>query len=318
MKEFIIPLAKIDEAQRLVYGRAIQEVIDRTNEIIDYETAKPAFQSWSKQFEEATNGLSRGNLRVMHDPKKVAGKIIDLTFNDDEKAIDVVAKVVDDQEWKKVVEGVLTGFSVGGGYGKKWKDPETGATRYTPVVTEVSLVDLPCIPTARISLAKGVDFLRADGTTEILHLTGRVRSFEDIYKPHRSFTEVMLEKGWASGARRVGDELGVTGRAGAMRQMRRGYRNFSSLAGKFNVDEKSAGRQGADAARFNFKVARASTLAHAGLTALAGGTAITQTVLERRRASGAGAATALSEAELDQRRAAGRASAEKRRNRAGD
>jgi hypothetical protein len=192
MHDFIIPLSKIDEAQRLVYGRAVQEVVDRTNEIIDYATAKPAFEKWSKGFEEATGGLSRGNLRVMHDPKKVAGKVIDLTFNDADKAIDVVAKVVDDQEWKKVLEGVFTGFSVGGGYGRKWKDEETGATRYTPVVTELSLVDNPCIPTARITLAKNIDFIRTDGTVEELRLTGRARTFEEVLAARpRSYDEVL-------------------------------------------------------------------------------------------------------------------------------
>lgn len=216
MRDFIIPLMKIDEAQRLIYGRAVQEVVDRTNEILDYETAKPAFEKWSKQFEEMTGGLSRGNLRVMHDPKKVAGKVIDLTYNDDEKAIDIVAKVVDDNEWKKVTEGVFTGLSVGGGYGRKWKDEATGATRYTPVVTEISLVDLPCIPTARLQLAKGIDFIRADGSVEHIRLTGRARTYDEIIaaRPRsydevlaggdltsapsgpRTFEEVMLAKAW--------------------------------------------------------------------------------------------------------------------------
>ena len=186
-----IPLAKIDEEKRLVIGRAIHEVVDRTNEIIDYATAKPAFEKWSSDFSSMSGGLSKGNVRVMHNPKIVAGKVTELTYNDADKAIDVCVKVVDDNEWKKVVEGVYTGFSVGGGYGRKWKDEETGATRYTPIVSELSLVDNPCIPTARIA-----ELHKADGQVQELHLTGRARSFEDIYKPHRSFTEVMLQKGF--------------------------------------------------------------------------------------------------------------------------
>jgi hypothetical protein len=184
-----IPLAKIDEERRLVIGRAIHEVVDKTGEIIDYATAKPAFEKWSKMFEEMSGGLSKGNVRVMHNPKVVAGKVVDLMFNDEEKAIDVVVKVVDDNEWKKVVEGVYTGFSVGGGYGKKWKDEKTGAIRYTPIVSEISLVDNPCIPTCRI-----VELHKADGSIEELRLRGRARSFSEIYKPSRSFTEVMLAK----------------------------------------------------------------------------------------------------------------------------
>ncbi len=163
-----IPLAKIDEEKRLVIGRAVQEVPDRSGEILDYATARGAFETWSNSFAEQTGGLSKGNLRVMHDAKRVAGKVVDLTYNDDEKAIEVCAKVVDDQEWKKVVEGVYTGFSVGGSYAKKWRDPDSGLTRYTPRVTELSLVDMPCIPTARIA-----ELVKADGTVTELQLRGR-------------------------------------------------------------------------------------------------------------------------------------------------
>ena len=53
-----------------------------------------------------------------------------LAFNDDEKQIEICAKVVDDAEWRKVEEGVYTGFSQGGTYEKRWTDDD-GRTRYT-------------------------------------------------------------------------------------------------------------------------------------------------------------------------------------------
>lgn len=157
----IIPIRKIDEEKRLIIGRAVQEIPDKSGEIMDYETAKPAFEAWSKSFNDATGGMSKGNLRVMHG-KTVAGKLTDMVFNDDDKAIDVIAKVVDDNEWKKCLEGVYTGFSVGGSYAKKWADPTNPALkRYTPRVAELSLVDTPCIPTARF-----YDLVKADGAVE--------------------------------------------------------------------------------------------------------------------------------------------------------
>ena len=182
----LIPLTKIDEEKRLVIGRAVQEVPDKSKEILDYASAKPAFQAWSDNMHQLSGGLSKGNLRVMHDPKSAVGKLIELSFDDDAKAIDVVAKVVDDNAWKKVMEGVFTGFSVGGSYAKKWKDEATGMTRYTPQVTELSLVDNPCIPTARI-----VELHKADGSVQQLHLSGHARSFaECLAAQPRSFGEV--------------------------------------------------------------------------------------------------------------------------------
>jgi hypothetical protein len=104
-----------------------------------------------------TQGKSKGNVRAMH-KDIAAGKLIALNFNDTDRQIEVGAKVVDDAEWKKVEEGVYTGFSIGGGYVNRWPDPGTALTRYTARPTEVSLVDNPCMPGAvlRRSRATGL------------------------------------------------------------------------------------------------------------------------------------------------------------------
>jgi hypothetical protein len=159
-----IPLYKVDEEQRLVYGRATQEVLDKSREVMDYDTSKPYFQAWSTDFASRSGGLSKGNLRVMHQ-LTVAGKLTDIEFLDDAKAIDVVAKVVDDDAWEKVKEGCFTGFSVGGTYVKRWADVVNGDTvqRYTAKPHELSLVDDPCVPTA------GFSYFKVGGNVEEVH-----------------------------------------------------------------------------------------------------------------------------------------------------
>lgn len=140
-------LTKVDEEKRLVYGRATEEVVDRAGEIMDYATSKPYFEKWSGDVAKATDGKSVGNLRAMHN-NIAAGKLTAIDFLDAEKAIDICAKVVDDVEWDKVLEGVYTGFSIGGDYVKRWADAELSARRFTANPCEISLVDLPCVPTA--------------------------------------------------------------------------------------------------------------------------------------------------------------------------
>ncbi|MDY7760167.1 DUF6582 domain-containing protein [Burkholderia pseudomallei] len=140
-------LTKVDEEKRLVYGRATEEVVDRAGEIMDYATSKPYFEKWSEGIAKATDGRSLGNLRAMHN-NIAAGKLTAIDFLDAEKAIDICAKVVDDTEWDKVLEGVYTGFSIGGDYVKRWADAELSARRFTANPCEISLVDLPCVPTA--------------------------------------------------------------------------------------------------------------------------------------------------------------------------
>lgn len=152
--EIFIPLTKVDEEKRLVYGIATAEEPDSSGEICDYASTKPYYEKWSSEFEKATDGKSLGNLRVMHG-KVAAGPIKKIHYNDDEKQIEICAKVVDDNEWKKVLEGVYTGFSQGGGYVRKWKDPsDPTKMRYTARPGEVSLVDTPCLKKARFQIQK--------------------------------------------------------------------------------------------------------------------------------------------------------------------
>lgn len=156
-----VPLMKVDEEQRLVFGKITAQEVDQSGEMMDYETSKPNFESWSSQIEAGSGGLSKGNLRVMHG-LSVAGKLTDISYDDADKSIEVCAKVVDDAEWNKVVEGCYTGFSVGGKYGKKWKETVNGETftKFTAIPNEVSLVDNPCVKSATFMLTK------ADGTEE--------------------------------------------------------------------------------------------------------------------------------------------------------
>jgi hypothetical protein len=155
-----IPLRKADAARRLIYGYATAELPDKSGEICDYASTKPYYEQWSADCAKASSGKSFGNLRAMHG-KIAAGKISSIAFNDDAKRIEIAAKIVDDDEWRKIEEGVYTGFSQGGAYVKRWPDPDRPEfTRYTASPTEISLVDLPCLPEA------GFELVKADGVSE--------------------------------------------------------------------------------------------------------------------------------------------------------
>jgi hypothetical protein len=152
--DLFLPLAKVDLDRRLVSGVATAETPDRSGEIFDYASSKPYFEKWSAEAAAASGGKSLGAVRVMHTPI-AAGKLTDIAFDDDAKRVTVCAKIVDDDEWRKVQEGVYTGFSQGGRYVKRWADPDTGLTRYTAEPHEISLVDLPCVPDATFDVVKG-------------------------------------------------------------------------------------------------------------------------------------------------------------------
>jgi hypothetical protein len=152
--DLFLPLAKVDLDRRLVTGVATAETPDRSGEIFDYASSKPYFEKWSAEAAAASGGKSLGAVRAMHGAV-AAGKLTDIAFDDDAKRIAVCAKIVDDDEWRKVQEGVYTGFSQGGRYVKRWADADSGLTRYTAEPHEISLVDLPCVPDATFDVVKG-------------------------------------------------------------------------------------------------------------------------------------------------------------------
>ena len=155
-----IPMMKVDEAKRLVIGRALHEYPDRSGEILDFEKSKPHIQAWSEDCARRTNGKSKGNLREQHRKDLVAGHLTDIRFDDVNKSVEIVAHISDDNTWRKVLSGSLSGFSVGGKYGERELDKSTGLTRYTALPQEISIVDAPCIPTCQV-----FDMVKADGST---------------------------------------------------------------------------------------------------------------------------------------------------------
>ncbi len=151
---YFMPLQKVIEAKREVWGIAAIEQPDQSGEIMDYQKSKPHFWAWSKRVQKASGGKSYGNVRESHTSKAI-GKVIKLIFDDAAKAVHVGVKVVDSEAWQKVVEGVFTGFSIGGQYGERWPDPlNKGYVRYEAIPIELSMVDLPCIPGATFEMVK--------------------------------------------------------------------------------------------------------------------------------------------------------------------
>jgi hypothetical protein len=150
-----VPFLRKDESRREVHGVIADETPDKSNEVFDYQSSKPHFQTWVNEAVERTASagqpISYGNVRGQHS-NVAAGKLSDVSFDDQGKKISVIAKVVDDDAWRKVLEGVYTGFSIGGKYLKKWGDGSN--VRYTAKPAEVSLVDSPCNPSATFTAIK--------------------------------------------------------------------------------------------------------------------------------------------------------------------
>lgn len=174
--KMFIPITKVDLKKREVWGRATQEIKDGHGEIMDFASSAPMFKKWSEDAMQRSGGKSKGNIREMHQAI-AAGKVIDIQFNDSEKAIDIGTYVSDDGSWQKVLDGVLTGFSIGGDYAKRWNDPSNySLTRYTAAPAEISLVDVPAVSTALFAMVK------LDGSTEMRKLGDPISVMVEVDK----------------------------------------------------------------------------------------------------------------------------------------
>lgn len=87
-----IRVSKVDVAKRIVYGTAAIE-----------QSSKPELEKWS-------GGIANATVRSM-DSKIAAGKLVKISFDDKRGTIDIAAEIIDAGEWRKVTEGVYTGFT---------------------------------------------------------------------------------------------------------------------------------------------------------------------------------------------------------------
>jgi hypothetical protein len=164
-----MPFNKVDKERRIVSGFASLDNLDKQMDIVTSEASMNAFAKF------------RGNIREMHQPLAV-GKMInfkeDKYFDPDTKKFykgvfvsAYVSKGAQDT-WEKVLDGTLTGFSIGGRM-NKWDDgyDEKSDSQIRIIkdydLVELSLVDSPANQFANIvSVEKvdGVDVIKADST----------------------------------------------------------------------------------------------------------------------------------------------------------
>jgi len=134
-----VPLEKYDEEKRLAIGYASTPALDSQGEIVKREAVEAALPSY----------MRFANIREMHQPSAVGvAQEADL----DARGLRIAAKVVDDDAWEKVKQGVYKGFSIGGRVTAR--DPNDHRVITGLELTEISLVDRPANPEAIIDVYK--------------------------------------------------------------------------------------------------------------------------------------------------------------------
>lgn len=140
--------ADITKAERdeygdlIVFGKATGPDLDSDEQVCDADWLKSAMPAW----------MVWGNLREMHGPI-CAGVGIELNADGDDWLLK--SKVIDDGTAKKIEAGGLKGYSVGIKNAKVVRDKAApGGRIVSGDICEISYVDRPCNPTARLMISK--------------------------------------------------------------------------------------------------------------------------------------------------------------------
>lgn len=149
-----MPIAKVDAENRLVSGFATLDNVDSQGDIVSSEASAKAF------------ARARGNIREMHQPIAV-GKMVD--FREDEfyhvdpatgetkfyRGIFVTAYVSKGAEatWEKVLDGTLTGFSIGGNILEADNEYDAELGKAVRVIKDYELIELSLVDNPANQLA---------------------------------------------------------------------------------------------------------------------------------------------------------------------
>jgi len=173
-----MPIAKVDKEKRTVSGFATLDNIDKQADIVPTDVSIKAFERF------------RGNLREMHMPIAV-GRVVsfksDKFYNKEEDKFyngvfvnAYISKGAQDT-WEKVLDGTLSGFSIGGSIKDSEEMYDSKMDKAIRVIKEydlheLSLVDNPANQFANIVSIEKV----ADGTNKIDGIISKV-DLENVY-----------------------------------------------------------------------------------------------------------------------------------------
>jgi HK97 family phage prohead protease len=157
-----VPFFKVDEERRIVSGFATLDNVDRQKDVVDTDASIKAFETF------------RGNLREMHQPIAV-GKVTNFKeeqFFDKETGqtyrgvfVDTYVSKGAQDTWEKVLDGTLSGFSIGGNITKV--DQVQKGDDMIRVIKEYELVELSLVDSPANQLANIFAVQKSDGIDTI-------------------------------------------------------------------------------------------------------------------------------------------------------
>ena len=161
---FSMPIGKIDQERRMVSGFATLDNIDKQGDIVTTEASIEAFKKF------------KGNIREMHQPTAV-GKVVsfkeDRYFDPQTKKFysgvyvsAYVSKGAQDT-WEKVLDGTLSGFSIGGAIKKFDDEYSADIDKTIRIIKEYDLHELSLVDNPANQFANVISIEKVNGQDEL-------------------------------------------------------------------------------------------------------------------------------------------------------
>ena len=159
-----MPFSKVDQERRIVSGFATLDNVDKQSDIVTTDASLKAFAKF------------RGNIREMHQPISV-GKMVsfkeDKYFDPETKKFysgvyvsAYISKGAQDT-WEKVLDGTLSGFSIGGKM-NKWDDAyDEKMDAPVRVIKDYDLVELSLVDNPANQFANVISIEKVDGVDTV-------------------------------------------------------------------------------------------------------------------------------------------------------
>jgi hypothetical protein len=185
-----MPFSKVDKERRIVSGFATLDNVDKQADIVTSEASYKAFSKF------------RGNIREMHQPLAV-GKMVsfkeDKYFDPETKKFyngvyvsAYVSKGAQDT-WEKVLDGTLSGFSIGGKM-NKWDDGyDESMDSKIRIIKDYDLVELSLVDTPANQLANILSVEKVDGV-DVISGAGVDAEIENVFWDDENGIVMVSEK----------------------------------------------------------------------------------------------------------------------------
>jgi hypothetical protein len=172
-----MPFSKVDQERRIVSGFATLDNVDKQSDIVTTEASLKAFAKF------------RGNIREMHQPLSV-GKMVsfkeDKYFDSETKKFYTgvyvsayVSKGAQDT-WEKVLDGTLSGFSIGGRMNKYEDAYDEKMDKAIRIIKEYDLIELSLVDNPANQFANILSVQKVDGV-DVIKGDNLDTEFENVF-----------------------------------------------------------------------------------------------------------------------------------------